>query len=436
MWAQLKTFEPVLEPFWQAWREGRGHEGAPGLAVVHRVAAEEGRATLVVQAMALRALCLLEAGDFAGATRCARRGSRMARTEEQEMVLANLVLARCRRWVGRGALAARILAALPAPTTATLAPWWRWERFLTGLEPEAPHLHGHDDLAHFARRLLTCTSIAEFDVCAQALCAPSGHVGPIEQEAQLLLAALDVRIDPEVFAASTTPAVPQDSAEALVRWANGHAAALPAPLQSLARPLHDDDGFVVVVAAPDRKPRRVLAHGMVLVRALGLAPSERRAHRQDRLDTAAAALALAGPQGLEEATFFASVYGFSFVPALHDGTFRALIHRLRSHLGADASVHRSLGRIHMQLHRAVVLPDPRSAPNAGDDILSLLARTRTPVTAAEAAARLNLSVRTVQAVLRELLADGVCQQQREGRHVRYVVEDSTFTEPTDWQRIG
>ena len=43
-----------------------------------------------------------------------------------------------------------------------------------------------------------------------------------------------------------------------------------------------------------------------------------------------------------------------------------------------------------------------------------------------------MPLRTVQATLRQLANEGVCRVERSGRNVEYVVEDTTFREPTAW----
>jgi DNA-binding transcriptional regulator PaaX len=41
-----------------------------------------------------------------------------------------------------------------------------------------------------------------------------------------------------------------------------------------------------------------------------------------------------------------------------------------------------------------------------------------------------MPLRTVQAVLHKLVAEGACSTEREGRHIVYRIEDTTFTQVT------
>jgi hypothetical protein len=41
-----------------------------------------------------------------------------------------------------------------------------------------------------------------------------------------------------------------------------------------------------------------------------------------------------------------------------------------------------------------------------------------------------MPLRTVQAILQQLVAEGACSSQRGGRHIAYRIEDTTFTEVT------
>jgi hypothetical protein len=47
-----------------------------------------------------------------------------------------------------------------------------------------------------------------------------------------------------------------------------------------------------------------------------------------------------------------------------------------------------------------------------------------------------MPLRTVQSLLRELVDQGACTSERSARSVKYVVEDTTFKEPTalGWRR--
>lgn len=110
-----------------------------------------------------------------------------------------------------------------------------------------------------------------------------------------------------------------------------------------------------------------------------------------------------------------------------------LYHRMRERLSTSATLVREDGELRIELHRGLAVPDPRWAPAPENAVLTALARLGA-ATAQEAAAALGLPLRTAQHVLRTLAKDGVCRIHREGRKMRYAVEDTTFAEPT--QRSG
>jgi len=70
--------------------------------------------------------------------------------------------------------------------------------------------------------------------------------------------------------------------------------------------------------------------------------------------------------------------------------------------------------------RACGIPDP---------VLRALA-TLGATSANATADALRMPLRTVQAVLQQLVAEGACSIERDGRHVAYRIEDTTFSEAT------
>ncbi|HXU61546.1 MAG TPA: hypothetical protein VN962_07600, partial [Polyangia bacterium] len=124
--------ERALARSLSAWLNGA--RAPVDLDVLAARAASERRAAAVVQICALRALFAIEAGDHAAGLALARRGSLMARTEAIPSAewLANLALARARRYARQTHLAVRILEALDRVTAATWRPWLDWERLLAG----------------------------------------------------------------------------------------------------------------------------------------------------------------------------------------------------------------------------------------------------------------------------------------------------------------
>ena len=89
---------------------------------------------LVVEVTALRALVLASLAKTGDALTFARRASLMARTEAEPdaELLANIVLARMRRHVGKPHLAVRILDALARLVPHAPRAWLEWERLLAG----------------------------------------------------------------------------------------------------------------------------------------------------------------------------------------------------------------------------------------------------------------------------------------------------------------
>jgi predicted ArsR family transcriptional regulator len=64
-----------------------------------------------------------------------------------------------------------------------------------------------------------------------------------------------------------------------------------------------------------------------------------------------------------------------------------------------------------------------------DRLLRAIA-SRGGATAQDVAKAVGVSLRVAQQALADLSADGSCLATKEGRKVRYAVEDTTFSEPT------
>jgi hypothetical protein len=201
---------------------------------------------------------------------------------------------------------------------------------------------------------------------------------------------------------------------------------LAGPLQ-IAR-TGETTGAVRVLAGPDRSPRRVLGIG------LGLLPSPavelgREATRQHRREAMLAVLALAGPDGLDVDELFRIVWGFSFVPHLHQGVLDVALHRVRGSLRDAAELVRDEGRVALVPRRLFAVTDPRVEKMIDDRVLALLSG-RATARARELAGELDVPLRTVQAALARLEEAGACVREGEGPKVSYRVEDTTFREPT------
>lgn len=380
--------------------------------------------TLAIVGTVLLAMAALSEGDVEAALVAARRASRMARTEglREAELLANLVLARVRRQTGKPHLAARILA-----TVARLAPpvwhgWIAWERLLAaGLD--APGVPPSTEMpsavaARALADLLAAAASGDADAARSAAARIRSTVAEwpdAAEDAALAIAAVD-------------PSVPPPPS--LHDWATGRAAEVPRGLHGLS-PVAPEQAVAFVVAGPGVPGRRILVAGLPLVAASAGSPDELAGSPREhyRTDTALALLALAGEAGVALSELFERVYRIEFVPGLHKNAFNVLLHRARKRVGALAELVRTEQRTFLRPHRPLVLPDPRCVEPMEVCVMRLLA-ARNASSSEELATELRLSVRTVQAALKQLLADGACHPERHGRRVIYRVDDTTFCEPT------
>ncbi|MEM9190786.1 MAG: hypothetical protein AAGF12_16500, partial [Myxococcota bacterium] len=122
---------------------------------------------------------------------------------------------------------------------------------------------------------------------------------------------------------------------------------------------------------------------------------------------------------------------FAFSPRKHQSAFGALLSRARAYLGPNATLETRSGTISLELHRSVLVPDPRIQKPMQDRLLRVVAE-RSNATPKEVAETVGVSMRVAQLMLAELAQDGLCTQTTEGRNARYSIEDSTFSAPT-WQ---
>lgn len=370
---------------------------------------------LVLEAAALRTMAAAESGDLDHALECARRSFRMARTETlpESEFLAAVILARIRRCTGQPYLATRIATALRRFASAPWRPWIDWEITLAaGAVPEAA-----SEPAVALARVLACAKAGDRDALEDAvtqLQQRTRGLAPLFADAQRVCTAIDPTRAP---------------IDALAPWCAGLDPFAAPPFGLAGLDGHDDDegGVALVLARGDRPGRRFLRLARELVASDGAAPIEGRVGRADGL---LAALALAGPPGFPEAELFACVYGFAYAPALHRGAFDVALHRARARLDSLGTIERSDGTIRLVVHAPFVVADPRSLPATGERVLGRLARAG-EIGAKELADALGMPLRTVQDSLRMLVEDGACTPKRAGRRVVYLVEDTTFQEPTN-----
>jgi hypothetical protein len=356
----------------------------------------------------------------------------MAATErlEAEMSLANLVLARVRRHTGRPHLAALIARVVARWAPRPFSAWVRWEMALAGGEQAGapPALELASYRARFSSavdalaRLLAAGREARGDdatAAAAALRERLAGAAPFLAEADALAGAID------------PSAVPTSELET---WATG---ASPLPPYGLHGVCHvgeeapaRGDTTACVVARPGARGRRVLRLGLERGAAsAGSATTGEVDQAQSRTDTGLAVLALAGPDGLAIDDFFRQVYGFPYSPPLHRTILNVLVHRMRRRLPGAADVEREDERLRLALTQPVAVLDARCSEPAVQRVLWLLARRGT-ATAKDAAQVLGIPLRTAQAVLQQLAAEGACTVSREGKQLSYRIDDTTFSEPT------
>jgi hypothetical protein len=404
----------------------------------------------VIETTVVRALIALSDGALQDAIDLARRASRMAQSEalSQQEYLANMTLARVRRYSGRPHLALHILAALRRVAPPIWSGWIGWETLLAGGKiPPANGDTSPDGVAVPStiaeRRLSELLAAARdgdraaFPATSATLERAAGVWPHLAQEVAALLAALDP--------------LGQTIPESMSAWCRGETAAIPYGLHGVGIPQdaepQTETATAYVIAQPGVPSRRFLSPG------LPLAPQARMFARDSvksgaRTETAIAALALAGAAGDTRDRFFRSVYGFPFVAHRHRAVLDVLIHRMRRQLGSAGELHRDGSdaaagatsvdapanagagpSMTLVLHEAIVVPDMRCVLPTADRVLRALA-TLGATSASAAADCLRMPLRTVQAILQQLVAEGACTIERDGRRVAYRIEDTTFTEVT------
>lgn len=377
------------------------------LAEAEAAARSEGATELVLHLAVARALADEHRGALDGARSAARRAWRMARTEglPQSQYFAGLVLARLRRLEGRPHLATHILTSLSNRAPSPWTQWIQWELALAQGRSSSPLQPVLDAAVSGDRQ--------GFDRHATAILQrPLPHL--MARDRDDLLDALDASRAPE-------------PGSEIHRWSSGNSPFEPPP-----RGLHGVTGAsedryptpTIVHAALAGPGRRCLSVGSRLAGPKGLISVQ-----AGRAESLIAALALAGPDGLEPAELFRAAYGFRYDVDLHRGALDVALHRARERLDSWAHLQRTSSRIALVVSRPFAVFDPRSLPSAEDRLLGLLASQR-ELGARELAQQLDMPLRTVQKSLRELVEGGAAVSRRDGRNIRYAVEDTTFQEPT------
>ncbi len=397
------------------------------------LASRDGIAPAVIEATALRALCAEAQGDVSEATALARRGSRMARTEDlpQWQYLANLVLARMRRLNGVPHLTTRILQPLFQAAPVQWHGWVAWEALMAGALPLSREIaldsaHDPSDQVRGLQQLLDAASRGEsaaFSEAADRLVALDKVWSSRQRDVALALTAIDARRRVD------------DADGVLEAWCLGRETAPPNAIKGLCIDLQSDPGdpgpaAFVVCSSDDSQPRRVAGLGEPLIEADAQIPRLRGA--PERTLSTIAAIALAGPQGVTRSQLFKTVYGFDYDPELHRDLFKVLVYRGRKELG-------DLGELKtvdddtyaIQPSGTLVIPDPRCEQSLEDRVLRALAR-RGAQSARETAEENGLPLRSAQRALKHLVENGALVVERARNAVTYRVEDTTFSEPTKW----
>jgi hypothetical protein len=340
----------------------------------------------------------------------------MARTEAlpMEEYLAHLVLARVRRHAGRPHLTTRIAAALARAAPPSWHGWLALELALAG------------SLELAAAALATASSGPAVDGARAVLAlfdaAGRGDRAAFDAARWADLEALAAALDPTApIPGGPLGAILSGESDALPGWLAG-----PATIPRAGEP----HALMRVVSRPGHPPRRALAAGIALA-PRGVHEVGREAGaKQHRREAALAVLALAGPEGMDKEALFRAVWGFAFVPHLHQGVLDVLLHRARSALGDAAELVRREGRVVMEVRAPIAIVDPRAERPLDDRVLSLVSARGHAARARELAGDLDVPLRTIQAALQRLVDEGECLRDGEGQRVEYRVEDTTFREPT------
>jgi hypothetical protein len=357
-----------------------------------------------------------------------RRAFRICQAEglPQGEYLASLALVRVRRASGRPYQAVRVASALARAAPAPWRPWVTWDLTLAG--GDAGALGPIDAAARETRAGRAVSGLQRLLAAAR-----SGDIAAFERETRLLTEAVAshalARADAVVALAALDIASP--AAGPVASWIAGDEALPPAGVHGMVAGSTaggvTEAPLALVLARPGARGQRFLAAALSLVRArVGpLPPLAPR--RSTRVDSGLAALALAGPDGLEIGRFFSLVYGFGFRKSIHKGVLEVLLHRMRAQIEGIARLERGEKTLALRVERPFVIPDGRCVETLADRILRTLA-DRGPLGAEEAARAMRVSRRTVHWALQSLISDGTCRPERRGRHVVYQLEDTTFTQ--------
>lgn len=414
---------------WSALANGDAAGAARAADSAGALAARNKLAAQLVESQVLRSLAELEAGDLPAALDLARRAVRMAQAEELPSgeYLAAIALARARRLNNTPHLAARILTGLlryaPLPWRNII----RWELVMSS-GADAPGTARPTDGASVTSVDAPTTLLSWLraaDVADRA-----GFDSAETQLRELCAGYAPALNDLERASEIVDPDRADCSNSALAAWRAGATHELGFGLVGLAGiPTADVTTFACVISAnAQHQPTRVLRVGASLVDAQWQVSSAATA-KHSRTQTLLAVLAMAGEPGLAEADAFQQAYGFAYNPDLHRDTFNVAIHRARARLTPPDALVRGDGRLRLVLERRTAVPDPRCALPLGERVLRTVSRS-VGINARSISSALGVSIRSAQAALEMLREGGACSLRKQGRSVEYLIEDTTFQEPT------
>lgn len=421
------TVDPVGSPLagtvaaWRSLFAGATAGARERVAAV--LPATGGAARLAVELMVIDALAASAEGDHKAAAVGARKALIRAQAEAAEWPerLAALTLARVRRRAGRPHLAMHVLTALAGVRggAGRLQGWLEWETLLAGGPRAFSDGSAIAPAPSAAAALMRAAEAGQrdaFEAAWTALARATAGIADAAQEAEALAACLDPG-----RSCALAP---------VLAWRRGDGGTTPYGLDAVGwlRGSESDTerATAFVIAAPGAAGVRVLWPGVPLSGA-ALIDSPVVDGAGPRTDMGLAALALAGPAGLSRPEFFERVYSFGYGER-HRGVLDVLLHRMRERLGSRGRISWNAGdgALVLEPDRPLALPDPRCTRSPADRVLWAIARHGAS-RAQDAAEALRMPLRTVQALLRQLVDEGVCQTSRAGSSVRYEVRETTFT---------
>ncbi|MGE0790033.1 MAG: hypothetical protein AB7S26_30440 [Sandaracinaceae bacterium] len=410
--------ELALLGAWFGWLTGE-----PDVAEVEALtsaARRDGVAWITVDATSLASLVAGSSGDHAGAVDLARRASRMARVERlaPQHVVASMALARARRLAGSSHVAEFIVQATAAACPAYLETWRTWEGLLAGVIAPA---RCEDAYAAPLADMLACAVTGDH----------SAYLAAVER-ARAAFPAGPHTLEIDALHTLVDPLAPLDDASAdLLGFAAGLDDEAPRGLSGLCSVSWSptDVAGAWVLGDPEGAGRRILPMGRSLVAAATAAIDDAKS---TRTATMLAALALAGPVGVDESELFQRIYGFAYRPERHAGTRRVLYHRARSRLPEGVTLIQEGERLRLALPEPMLFLDPRCAPSTAHAVLRVLVGMKNATTK-DVATALGIPLRTAQNALRQLVEDGVCESVKATRETRYTLSDTTFSELTRFE---